>query len=221
MMKTIVTILKWIYTNRKTLIKASVGLCVAFLIGLSTILHRQNKTLSESLNEAQNNIEAYQGIVNNSQQANNVLRLNIDQLKQQNDSILQELDNARKQLKIKSKDVATAATQTQTILVNESKGVRGDIIEILKDSIYKDTLQYNPYTTVYYTIGKDTVNIGLDVKNTQYFFVVSRREYKNKKNFFHRLITLDFKKVTRNQYEIYNTNELVNTSDVRVVENIK
>lgn len=220
-METIVTILKWIYANRKSLIKASVALCIAFLVSWAVILRKENKQLSESLNEAQNNIEAYQGIINDSQQANNVLRLDIDQLKYQNDSVLQELDKVRKQMKIKSKDVATAATQTQTIIVNDSKGVRGDIVEILKDSIYVDTLSYNPYTTVYYTIGKDTVSIGLDIKNTQYFFVTSKREYKNKKKFIMRLLTLDFKKVTRNTYEIYNTNELVNTSDVRVVENIK
>jgi hypothetical protein len=39
----------------------------------------------------------------------------------------------------------------------------GDIITILKDSVYKDSLQYNNLTKVYYTIGKDSVNIKLDV----------------------------------------------------------
>lgn len=220
-MEAIVTIFKWIYTNRKSLIKASAVLCVAFLFCWGITLHKKNKTLTESLYEAQNNIEAYQGIISNSQQANSVLKLDIDQLKYQNDSVLQELDNVRKQLKIKSNEIKTAATQNQTILVNDSKGVRGNIIEILKDSIYKDTLSYNPYTTVYYTIGKDTVNIGLDIRNNQYIFITSTREYKNKKSFIKRLFTLDFKKVTRNKYEIHNTNDLINTSDVRVIENIK
>lgn len=213
--------LTWMYNNRKSLLKASAVLCVAFLIGGSIFLYKQNQKLTERLDDAQNNIEAYQGIIQDSQQANNVLRLNLDELKYQNDSVLQELDKVREELKIKPKQVTTAATQTQTIYVNDSKGVKGDLIEILRDTVYRDTINYNPYTTVYYTIGTDTVNVGLDVRNTQYLFITSVREYKNKKCFLKRLFTLDFKKVTRNKYEIYNTNDLVNTNDVRVVENIK
>jgi len=72
----------------------------------------------------------------------------------------------RAKLKIKPKQLTVAATQTQLIDVNDGKGVGGDLTTILKDSIYTDSLKYNDLTTVYYTIGKDTVNIGLDVKNT-------------------------------------------------------
>ena len=72
---------------------------------------------------AQNNIEAYQGSLAGSQQANNVLRLDIETLHQQNDKLLQNLDSVRKELKIKPKQITTAATQTQVIYVNNSKGV--------------------------------------------------------------------------------------------------
>jgi len=37
------------------------------------------------------------------------------------------------------------------------------MITIIKNSTYKDSLQYNPLTKVYYTIGNDSVNIKLDV----------------------------------------------------------
>ena len=170
---------------------------------------------------AQNNIEAYQGSLAGSQQANNVLRLDIETLHQQNDKLLQDLDSVRNKLKIKSKQVNTAATQTQIIYVNEGKGVGGDLTEILKDTVYTDSIQYNDLTKVYYTIGKDTVNVGIKLKNTQYIFLYSSREYKNKKNFLKRLFTLDFKKVTKYQYKIENTNDLLKSEDVRVVEAIK
>lgn len=170
---------------------------------------------------AQNNIEAYQGSLAGSQQANNVLRLNIEELHQQNDKALQQLDSVREELKIKSKQINTAATQTQTIIVNNSKGVQGDLTEILKDTVYNDSIYYNDLTKVYYTIGKDTVSIGLNVSNTQYLFVYSTREYKNKKSFLKRLFTLDFKKVNRYKYEIVNTNDLFKNSEVRVVESTK
>lgn len=170
---------------------------------------------------AQNNIEAYQGSLAGSQQANNVLRLDIETLHQQNDKLLQDLDSVRNKLKIKPKQVNTAATQTQIIYVNEGKGVGGDLTEILKDTVYTDSIQYNDLTKVYYTIGKDTVNVGIKLKNTQYIFLYSSREYKNKKNFLKRLFTLDFKKVTKYEYKIENTNDLLKSEDVRVVEATK
>lgn len=215
------SILKWIVTNRKSLFKAILGLSVGLLLAWGVTLSKQNKKLSESLELAQNNIEAYQGVLNDSWQANNVLKLDIEQLQNCNDKLLHQLDSVREKLKIKPKQVNTAATQTQTILVNDSKGVGGDLVEILKDTTYTDTIKYNDLTSVFYTIGRDTVNIGINLENTQYLYVYTTKEYKNKKNFFKRLITLDFKKVQKHEYEIVNTNDLLKTSGVRVVESNK
>ncbi len=215
------SILKWIVTNRKSLFKAILGLSVGLLLAWGVTLSKQNKKLSESLELAQNNIEAYQGVLNDSWQANNVLKLDIEQLQNCNDKLLHQLDSVREKLKIKPKQVNTAATQMQTILVNDSKGVGGDLVEILKDTTYTDTIKYNDLTSVFYTIGRDTVNIGIDLKNTQYLYTYTTKEYKNKKNFFKRLITLDFKKVQKTEYKIVNTNDLLKTCDVRVVESNK
>lgn len=214
----ILTIINWIVANWKSLFKAVLGLSVGLLLAWGITLSKQNKKLSESLEMAQNNIEAYQGSLAGSQQANNVLRLDIESLQQQNDKLLQNIDSVRKELKIKSKQINTAATQKQVLSVNESKGVQGDLIEILKDTTYNDSIKYNDLTTVHYTIGKDTVNIGIDLQNTQYLYIYSNREYKNKKCFLWRLLTLDFKKVTKYKYEIVNTNDLLNSEDVRIVE---
>lgn len=171
---------------------------------------------------AQNNIEAYQGSLQGSQQANNVLKLSVEELQQQNDKLLNKLDSVAKKNKITLNQIRTAATQTQSLSVNKSKGVQGDLSSIIyKDSTYTDSLSYNPLTTVYYTIGKDTVNIKLDIQNTQYLYIYSTKEYKNKKNFFKRLFTLDFKKVTKYKYDIINTNDLLKSDSVRVVESNK
>ena len=215
-MKTITTILKYLLKNRKTLFKAISGLCVGLLLCWGITLHNQNKKLSQSLETAQNNIEAYQGLLSDSQQASNVLKLTAEQLQNSKDSVLHKLDSVRKELKIKPKQIHTAATQTQVLNVIGSKGVGGNII--VKDSIYTDSILYNPLTKVKYTIGNDTVNIAIDLRNEQYLYVYTKREYKNKKNFFKRLFTLDFKKVTKYKYNIVNTNDLLKSKDVRIVE---
>ena len=216
----IVTILRWLISHGNIAAKAILSLSAGFLLlwGIST--YKENKSLSERLELAQNNIEAYQGALNGSQQAFNVLKLDMNKLSEQNDSLLHKLDEVRKEKKIKSSELNTAATQTQTLDVIKSKGVRGDIITILKDTIYTDTLQYNDLTKVYYSIGTDSVSIALDVKNTQYLYIYKKKQYKNKKNFIKRLLTFDWKKETKYKYEIVNTNDLLNTQDVRIVESV-
>lgn len=214
----ILTILTWLKSHYKIAAKAILSLSAALLLIYGITLYKTNKKLSESLEIAQNNIEAYQGSLNDSQQANNVLKLDMNKLSEQNDKLIQQIDSVRKINKIKSDNLHTAATQIQTIYVNNSKGVRGDIIEILKDTVYTDTLQYNNLTKVYYSIGTDSVNIALDVKNTQYLYIFKTREYKNKKSFFKRLFTLDFKKVNKYKYKIVNTNDLLKEDSVRIIE---
>lgn len=216
----IVTILRWLISHGNIAAKAILSLSAGFLLLWGVSTYKENKSLSERLELAQNNIEAYQGALNGSQQAFNVLKLDMNKLSEQNDSLLHKLDEVRKEKKIKSSELNTAATQTQTLDVIKSKGVRGDIITILKDTIYTDTLQYNDLTKVYYSIGTDSVSIALDVKNTQYLYIYKKKQYKNKKNFIKRLLTFDWKKETKYKYEIVNTNDLLNTEDVRIVESV-
>ena len=211
-------ILAWIMTHRNKLFKAICGLSVALLLAWGITLNHANKKLSESLEMAQNNIEAYQGSLQGSQQANNVLKLNVDELKQYNDKLVHQLDSVRDKLNIKTKRVKTAATQTQTINVIGSKKNREDITTIIKDTVYNDSIRFNDLTLVSYTIGKDTVSIGLNINNTQYLYIYTDKHYKNKKNFFQRLFTLDFKKITTTKYHIENTNDIIQTDSVRVIE---
>lgn len=216
MITIVATILKKIITNYKSVAKTILAVCISLLLVFSISMYKNNKKLTTSLEQAQNNIEAYQGLVSSSQQANGVLRLDVSQLKESKDSLLQKIDSVREKNKIKAKEITTAATQTQVLNVNKSKGVRGIILP--KDTIYKDSIQYNNLTTVYYTIHKDSINIGINLKNTQYLYIYTKKEYKNKKNFFKRLFTLDFKKVIKYKYTITNTNDLLKQKDVRIVE---
>lgn len=213
-------ILTKIKNNYKTLLNTVLGLLVAFCLASGIFYHNKANRLSEELKMANNNIEAYQDALNGAQQASGVLRLDMKKLKDYNDKLVQQLDSVRKVEKLKSKEIQVAATQKQILNVSKSKGVGGDIVTIIKDSVYKDSLQYNGLTKVYYTIGKDSVNIKLDVQNTQYLYIYKHREYKNKKNFFKRLITFDWKKKDVYKYKINNTNDLLKEDSVRIIEAI-
>ena len=215
-----IAMITWVKSHYKLLLNAILGLVVASSISFGIISHNRANRLSEELKIANNNIEAYQDELNDSQQASGVLMLDMKKLKDYNDKLIHQLDSVSKKHNIKSSEILTAATQKQIIDVNKSKGVRGDIITILKDSTYKDSLQYNNLTKVYYTIGKDSVNIKLDVKNTQFLYVYKHKQYKNKKNFFQRLFTFDWKKEIRYKYKIVNTNNIMKEDSIRVIQAI-
>ena len=215
-----IAIMQLIKNNWRMLRNIVFGLLVASSLSFGIFYHNKANKLSEELKIANNNIEAYQDIVNDSQQASGVLKLDMNKLKEYNDKLIQQIDSIRKQNKIKSKELQVAATQKQILDVNKSKGVGGDIITIIKDSIYNDSIQYNNLTKIYYTIGKDSVNVRLKLDNTQYLYIYKHKEYKNKKNFFQRLFTFDWKKKYVYKYKIHNTNDLLKEDSVRVIESI-
>lgn len=215
-----IAIMQLIKNNWRMLRNTILSLLVASSLSFGIIYHNKANRLSEELKIANNNIEAYQDIINDSQQASGVLKLDMNKLKEYNDKLVRQIDSIRKQNKIKSKELQVAATQKQILDVNKSKGVGGDIITIIKDSTYNDSIQYNDLTKIYYTIGKDSVNVRLKLNNTQYLYVYKHKEYKNKKNFFQRLFTLDWKKKYVYKYKIHNTNDLLKEDSVRVIESI-
>ena len=215
-----IAIMQLIKNNWRMLRNTVLGLLVASSLSFGIIYHNKANRLSEELKIANNNIEAYQDVINDSQQASGVLKLDMNKLKEYNDKLVQQIDSIRKQNKIKSKELQVAATQKQILDVNKSKGVGGDIITIIKDSTYNDSIQYNDLTKIYYTIGKDSVNVRLKLDNTQYLYVYKHKEYKNKKNFFQRLFTLDWKKKYVYKYKIHNTNDILKEDSVRVIESI-
>lgn len=215
-----IAIMQLIKNNWRMLRNIVLSLLVASSLSFGIFYHNKANKLSEELKIANNNIEAYQDIVSDSQQASGVLKLDMNKLKEYNDKLIQQIDSIRKQNKIKSKELQVAATQKQILDVNKSKGVRGDIITIIKDSTYNDSIQYNNLTKIYYTIGKDSVNVRLKLDNTQYLYIYKHKEYKNKKNFFQRLFTFDWKKKYVYKYKIHNTNDLLKEDSVRVIESI-
>lgn len=117
------SLLRWLKNHKRLAIELFLGALVALSVSYGTIVHNKNVELSKSLETANNNIEAYQELVNDSRQASVVLKMDIAKLKDSKDSVLLKLDSVRNKNKIKAKQVTFAATQNQTLLVTKGKGV--------------------------------------------------------------------------------------------------
>lgn len=199
-------------------------ICLALLVS-AILLFKQNKSLRKTIDDKQANVESYQGIINRQDSANNVLKLSIEDLRDQNDYLLNRTDSIRSKLKIKTDEVTTAMATIQHINTQLKAKVKVDTLySPNKDTVYlkahiDTTFRPNKQTAVAIKLVSDTINVNLHIDNDQYLYITNHREYRHNKSFIHRLFTLDFKKRTVTKYRIYNTNDLVNIGDTRVIEN--
>lgn len=110
---------------KKYLFFAVIILAVAFIAALKQVEYANKKWQTAMVN-----VKAYAEQLEGSKKQNTAFQLTIDQLEYYQDSILKKLDETRKQLKVKNKNlqsvhyIASSFTKTDTIL--------------LKDTIFKE-----------------------------------------------------------------------------------
>ena len=111
---------------------ACIGSVVLMMIAIITLcftLNSKSKT-ENRWKEAVTNIKSYENMFNDSKDKSIAFQLTIAQLKHYNDSIFQELNDVRKELKIKD-------SKLKSLQYISSNFVKSDTI-ILKDTIFKD-----------------------------------------------------------------------------------
>lgn len=89
-----------------------------------------SKSLEKKWKEAIENVKAYSQQYSTSEKNTRALKLSVEQLESSNDSILQELDSARKELKIKN-------SKLQSLQYVSSSFARADTITLV-DTLFKD-----------------------------------------------------------------------------------
>lgn len=200
-------VISWFTKNSKLL-------AVTIIMILSAIFVIQSKQLKDKdteINRLQNNCLFYEqqaaGIANN----NRTLQLTIDDLIESNDSIIKELNAARKELKIKDKELSQAQTQSQVM--------QYDTVVVVNDCDFSEVIKPNELTSITINKKDSILTTKLDIRNVQTLFITNRKEYIRKyKNWFVRLFRFDFKKRINSTYQIHNSNDLIKTDNVRIIE---
>ena len=101
-------------------------IAVILLAGALVFSIRQARGVYEKWERAEANVKAYSNELSSSKDKNTALQLTVDQLKYFNDSVLEALDNTRKELKIKDKNlkalqqVSSTFTRTDTIMFTQT-----------------------------------------------------------------------------------------------------
>lgn len=191
-------------------------IAVIIIVGLTAICFYQNNKinkLDDKLGIVTNNYQYYQSLTSSLDKQNNVLKLTIDDLNMTNDSLLQEVNEVREELKIKDKNV-----QQVQIVKTEVKDSIKTVIKLTEIDFTKE-LKLNNLTTIIVSKRDSILSAVLDLKNQQTLFVERKRKYRNQyKNWFQRLIHFDWKKDDISNYTIHNSNDLIKVTNTRVVE---
>ena len=204
--KILSNIISWLSNNFKVLAVFIIGIFAAFVV----LQHNQLKDKNKEIDRLNNNILYYQEQQDTLQNDNRVLRLTVDEFKDSKDSIVQQLNNVRKELNIKDKQLEQAQSQTQQIIV--------DTAIVVKENNFKEVIKPNELTSIIIAKTDSILTAKIDIKNTQTLFLSSKKVYKRQyKNWFRRLLKFDFKKQRVYRYTIKNSNELIKVTDTRLI----
>lgn len=204
--KILSNIISWLSKNFKVLAVFIIGIFAAFVV----LQHNQLKDKTKEIDRLNNNILYYQEQQDTLQNDNRVLRLTVDEFKDSKDSIVQQLNNVRKELNIKDKQLEQAQSQTQQIIV--------DTAIVVKENNFKEVIRPNELTSIIIAKTDSILTAKIDIKNTQTLFLSSKKVYKRQyKNWFRRLLKFDFKKQRVYRYTIKNSNELIKVTDTKLI----
>lgn len=153
----------------------TIGVLIVILV--PTILYIQNQRLKEELSYTTINMNAYD--LENSHLKDRILvyQFNVDQLNYLKDSILVEMNNVRRELKIKDDNIrrleyiASTASRTDTIYIRETDTI------FREPNFHIDTLKEDEWYSLHLEMSyPNKVTVTPSFKSEKYIITHSRRE---------------------------------------------
>ena len=137
MIPIVIKIANWFTKNIKVVVISIIGLLVATIFVQQ---HQLNDKKTE-INRLYNNVQAYEQIVDNTEQNSRVLQLTINELNNSKDSLLRQVQDIKKELKVKDKNLKQAQVINTVIKDTITK-------TITVDRDFDETLKLNTLTTI-------------------------------------------------------------------------
>lgn len=184
---------------------------IYFGISNYTLRNKLSK-LDNELGISKSNVEYYQNALSNSKEQNRVLQLNINDFKSSNDSLINELNKTKDQLKIKDSSLKAVAGISTVF-----RDTITDTISVDRDFYVE--LKSNELTTIKIKRKEGQITCIPEIFNHQDLFIIEEKVYRNKyKNWFQRLVHFDFKKDNIQNYKIINSNNCIQVLDTRIIK---
>lgn len=178
---------------------------------------------NKKLDIAEANVKAYDELLGSSKEKNVVLQLTTEQLSNVRDSLLRQLNDTRKELKIKDKNlksmqhVSSTLSRTDTIVLNDT--IFKEVYK--KDSVVLDTLVGDKWYKARIRLDyPSSIIFRPEFKSEKQIFVSTRKETVNppKKWWIQRLFQ---RKHTVVRIDVVESNPYVGNEESRYVEVVK
>ena len=140
---------------------------IVLLLGIAGVEWHQIRHVEEKWKIAEANVKAYSSQLGTTKEKNVALQLTVDQLEYFNDSVLEALDQTRKELKIKDKNLKALQQVTSVF-------VKTDTL-ILKDTLFRE-----PTLAVDTLIGDEWYSVRLGLKYPS--MIAIQPEFKSEKH---------------------------------------
>ena len=201
-------IVNWLTNNIRLVTIGIISLLTVTIFVLGSQLNKKNKEIDRLFN----NVKAYEQLATENEKLNTVLQLTVNELNNSKDSLIQQVEQARKELKVKNKNLQQAQVINTVIRDTVTK-----VITI--DRNFNEELKINPLTTIKVTRTDSILTAKIDITNQQILFIEEKKEYKNKyKNGWIRFWHFDWKKIKTRKYQIINSNPIIKITDTRIIE---
>lgn len=189
-------------------------LAAVLALGLTCVWQGNKiKTQDARISQIYNNYKYYESQFNNTEKQNRVLQLTVNELKLSKDSLVQAVNKAKKELKVKDQNLKEAH------VINTEMKDTTTVKIITKEVDFTKELKLNSLTTITVSRKDSILTTILDLKNQQILIVEEKKEYRNKyKNLWKRFWNFDWKKDRVQKYQIKNTNDLINVTETRVIK---
>lgn len=189
-------------------------LAAVLALGLTCVWQGNKiKTQDARISQIYNNYKYYESQFNNTEKQNRVLQLTVNELRLSKDSLVQAVNKAKKELKVKDQNLKEAH------VINTEMKDTTTVKIITKEVDFTKELKLNSLTTITVSRKDSILTTILDLKNQQILIVEEKKEYRNKyKNGWQRFWHFDWKKDKVQKYQIKNTNDLINVTETRVIK---
>lgn len=196
-----------------------IAIVVAALIASLYVTIKKKRAIEKELKNATMNVKTYSNMFSTSQNKNAAFKLTVEQLEQSNDSVFNELNAVRNDLKVKD-------SKLQSLMHLSSSFSKTDTI-ILKDTLFRDnsisadTLLSDEWYSVKVGLHyPSTITVSPEFRSMKNIVVSSKRETINPpKKFF--LLRWFQKKHTVLNIDVVEKNPYVKDESSRYVEIIK
>ena len=189
-------------------------LAAVLALGLTCVWQGNKiKTQDARISQIYDNYKYYESQFNGTEKENRVLQLTVNELKLSKDSLVQAVNKAKKELKVKDQNLKEAHVINTEMKDSASVEIK------TKNVDFSEKLKLNELTTITVNRKDSILTAILDLRNSQILFVEEKKEYRNQyKNGFQRFLHFDWKKDRVRKYQIHNSNKLIKVTDTRIVE---